>query len=211
MDGETLESRLECLRDGGWTVAVHNDYRVASAHFTFWLFTHPDGRYVKGEGPTDAEALDQVIWQAFPNPASTPATPGDAAPTCDGPECEGKCRTGSSGCDKECHLITNHFGLCICLTCDRRIASGDAAGTGTAVLDPYEKAGAEAYLEHPRPPLDADVMCECGAPRSEHTKIAANGEPAGCRAPSLEVAPPPGLNADGSLIGGVPFGESEKP
>lgn len=41
-------------------VAVHNDYRLNGELMTFWLFTTPDGRAVKGEGRTDAEALDQV-------------------------------------------------------------------------------------------------------------------------------------------------------
>ena len=48
------------LRAQGWAVAVHNDYRQDGESHTFWLFTHPDGRYAKGEGRTDAEALAQV-------------------------------------------------------------------------------------------------------------------------------------------------------
>jgi len=41
-------------------VAVHNDYRLNGEAMTFWLLTHPDGRWVKGEGKTDAEALNQI-------------------------------------------------------------------------------------------------------------------------------------------------------
>lgn len=48
------------LRALGLVVAVHNDYRLAGDRHTFWLFTHPDGWWVKGEGRTDAEALDQI-------------------------------------------------------------------------------------------------------------------------------------------------------
>lgn len=48
------------LRAAGWTVAVHNDYCLGNIAHTFWLFTHGDGRYVKGEGRTDTEALDQI-------------------------------------------------------------------------------------------------------------------------------------------------------
>ena len=48
------------IREAGWNVAVHNDYRLDGEVFTFWLFTHPDGRWVRGEGKTDAEALRQV-------------------------------------------------------------------------------------------------------------------------------------------------------
>ena len=47
------------LRADGWVVAVHNDYRQNDTPHTFWLLTHPDGRWIKGEGATDAEALTQ--------------------------------------------------------------------------------------------------------------------------------------------------------
>ncbi len=50
------------IRAAGWFVAVHNDYRLNGELWTFWLFTK-DGRAVKGEGRTDAEALDQVREQ----------------------------------------------------------------------------------------------------------------------------------------------------
>jgi hypothetical protein len=50
------------LRALGWTVAVHNDYRKDGEPFTFWLLTK-DGRALKGEGRTDAEALDAVRRQ----------------------------------------------------------------------------------------------------------------------------------------------------
>ena len=48
---------LSDLREAGWRVAVHNDYRLHGKDCTFWLFTHPDGRWVKGEGATDWQAL----------------------------------------------------------------------------------------------------------------------------------------------------------
>lgn len=49
----------EDIRQLGWTVAVHNDYRSYGKSHTFWLFTK-DGRAVKGEGRNDAAALDCV-------------------------------------------------------------------------------------------------------------------------------------------------------
>lgn len=58
------EAALAQLRDLGWTVGVHNDYRLAGNSMTFWLLTHPDGRYVKGEGLTDADALSQCYIEA---------------------------------------------------------------------------------------------------------------------------------------------------
>ena len=47
------------IRAQGWSVAVHNDYRLNGVVHTFWLFTHPDGYWVKGEGSSDTEALDK--------------------------------------------------------------------------------------------------------------------------------------------------------
>lgn len=57
---------LDALRAQGWTVGVHNDYRLQGKAKTFWLLTHvASGRFVKGEGDTDAEALArcaELIW-----------------------------------------------------------------------------------------------------------------------------------------------------
>jgi hypothetical protein len=52
---------LALLRKQGWRVAVHNDYRQHGMDCTFWLLTHPSGRWVKGEGVSDALALDQAL------------------------------------------------------------------------------------------------------------------------------------------------------
>jgi hypothetical protein len=60
------------IRAAGWAVAVHNDYRLNGQAHTFWLFTKA-GRAVKGEGKTDAEALEQVraeIGLASPDSSS---------------------------------------------------------------------------------------------------------------------------------------------
>ena len=54
-----LASCPDDIRAAGYTVAVHNDYRQDGRPHTFWLFTD-DYRAVKGEGPTDAEALNIV-------------------------------------------------------------------------------------------------------------------------------------------------------
>jgi hypothetical protein len=51
---------VDDLRARGWSVAVHNDYRQGGEARTFWLLTHPDGRWAKGEGRTDAEALEKI-------------------------------------------------------------------------------------------------------------------------------------------------------
>lgn len=51
---------LSRLRASGWTVAVHNDYRLSGAFNTFWLLTRKDGMSAKGEGPSDDAALEQA-------------------------------------------------------------------------------------------------------------------------------------------------------
>lgn len=62
--GEDPIGMLNRLRDQGWAVAVHNDYWLAGERYTFWLFTHRDGRWIKGEGRTDAEALAKASADA---------------------------------------------------------------------------------------------------------------------------------------------------
>lgn len=59
-----MKARLETLRRDGWMVAVHNDYHLGGVFHTFWLFTHPQGVFIKGEGETDNEALMQCIEAA---------------------------------------------------------------------------------------------------------------------------------------------------
>lgn len=69
--------RLAQLRSEGWMVAIHNDYRINGEAMTFWLFTHPDGRWVKGEGKTDAEAVTSAAL-AGPAPSAAPEAPTEA-------------------------------------------------------------------------------------------------------------------------------------
>ena len=60
------------MREAGWRVAVHNDYRLNGEDHTFWLFTHPNGRWVKGEGRTDDDALAECVAAISQPPASSP-------------------------------------------------------------------------------------------------------------------------------------------
>lgn len=92
---------LEELRASGWTVAVHNDYRLGGKPMTFWLFTHHSGVWAKGEGSTDEEALAAARQQATERLAEkTPAT------------CEGRC--AKQGCDSRCSRPVGHEGYCSC-------------------------------------------------------------------------------------------------
>lgn len=52
---------LDMLRAYGWMVAVHNDYKLNGQPMTFWLFTHSNGKWIKGEAATDTEALG-ICW-----------------------------------------------------------------------------------------------------------------------------------------------------
>lgn len=50
------------LRKLGWSVAVHNDYKLNGENYTFWLMTK-NNVALKGEGKTDEEALNQIREQ----------------------------------------------------------------------------------------------------------------------------------------------------
>ncbi len=52
------------MREQGWSVAVHNDYRQDGQSMTFWLLTHPRAGNARGEGRSDAEALEQAHARA---------------------------------------------------------------------------------------------------------------------------------------------------
>jgi hypothetical protein len=52
-------ANAEDIRAQGWSVAVHNDYKIDGVSHTFWLFTK-NGQAIKGEGRTDADALYEV-------------------------------------------------------------------------------------------------------------------------------------------------------
>lgn len=57
-----MEALPDDIRAQGWAVVCHNDYRLKGQSYTFWSFSR--GReYIKGEGRTDAEALNQVRAQ----------------------------------------------------------------------------------------------------------------------------------------------------
>jgi hypothetical protein len=64
----SLEPALARMREAGWVVAVHNDYKLHGEPHTFWGFTR-GVLFVKGEGPTDSEALDEAYAAASNFPA----------------------------------------------------------------------------------------------------------------------------------------------
>lgn len=61
----TVDYFLGLFRCNGWSVAVHNDYRLNGESMTFYLLTHPRGIYAKGEGKTDLEALQAAHKEAI--------------------------------------------------------------------------------------------------------------------------------------------------
>ena len=88
------------IRAVGWAVAVHNDYRQHGVAMTFWLFTRADpeptgdgdghGRYARGEGPTDADALN-AVRVAVGLPILPPIEGEYFATYCDGPHTPPQC------------------------------------------------------------------------------------------------------------------------
>ena len=74
---------LDELRARGWTVAIHNDYRIGHDPRTFWLLTHPNGRWVKGEAETDEKAIrhcrDQIERYSFEEAPSATIMETDGA------------------------------------------------------------------------------------------------------------------------------------
>lgn len=67
------DCQCDDLRAAGWTVAVHNDYRLNDQPHTFWLLTRGT-TCVKGEGRTDAEALNAIRAELALREAATDAT-----------------------------------------------------------------------------------------------------------------------------------------
>lgn len=65
-DEAELTKLLKEIRGARWSVAVHNDYRQNGKTYTFWLFTHVSGRWLKGEGQTDVEAITNAFPTGIP-------------------------------------------------------------------------------------------------------------------------------------------------
>lgn len=62
---KTIDQLETELRSLGWAIAVHNDYRLQGQKYTFYLWTHPNGRWIKGEGHQgQTAALEDCLAQA---------------------------------------------------------------------------------------------------------------------------------------------------
>ena len=62
--GVSTDKYLSMLRADGWVIAIHNDYHLNQLFHTFYLFTNKNGRWVKGEGLTDREALHEAFEES---------------------------------------------------------------------------------------------------------------------------------------------------
>lgn len=51
------------LRQLGFTVTVHNDYRLGGVAHTYWHLSDSKNQGYIGEGRSDADALDQIRHQ----------------------------------------------------------------------------------------------------------------------------------------------------
>ena len=101
---------LARAREKGWTVAVHNDYRQNGNPMTFWLLTHPCGRWLKGEGKTDDAAL-ALIDAAL------------AEPDAPGVERIAQLLIDSGDCDWEGAKAPCHPTACFCMKQARAVAA----------------------------------------------------------------------------------------
>jgi hypothetical protein len=54
---------LSILRNDGWMVARHNDYKLGGIARTVWLVINDKGQYVLGDGKTDMDALRVIKHQ----------------------------------------------------------------------------------------------------------------------------------------------------
>ena len=83
-EAKLREALVDDLRQQGWSVAVHNDYRQDGRYVTFWLLTRRNGHWIKGEGETDAQALNQcraALADGGPgNSASSPSSTKEPKP-----------------------------------------------------------------------------------------------------------------------------------
>jgi hypothetical protein len=110
------------LRAQGWSVAVHNDYRLNGEPHTFWLFTK-DGRAVKGEGRTDADALN-AIRAALASPSVPQEKVQEAQEAGLTPHAPIRCECEACGSSTVCELTDDvlgcaHCGKNLCYACRR--------------------------------------------------------------------------------------------
>ena len=54
---QSLDETLAELRKMGWTVAAHHEFEMQKQLRSFWLFTHPCGKWIKAEGAVSSELL----------------------------------------------------------------------------------------------------------------------------------------------------------
>lgn len=58
---------LSDMRRDGWSVVVHNDYKLHGERHTFWALAKGP-HMVKGEGPSDQHAFDEIRAAVFSTP-----------------------------------------------------------------------------------------------------------------------------------------------
>ena len=57
MSDQSLEDTLHTVRLMKWRVSVHYEFETHGLLQSFWLFTHPCGKWIKAEGPAASEVL----------------------------------------------------------------------------------------------------------------------------------------------------------
>lgn len=136
---------LHDLRASGWMVAVHNDYRLNGKRMTFWLLTHDSGRWIKGEGSTDTDALEAAWnWTAgVPARAASPAAeqPPTQGDTDEQPRNDVRTGTAREGATGSVTVEDSHAHEADAQEVDRHLRRFGGQGTG-----PVESSGADGVL-----------------------------------------------------------------
>lgn len=77
-EGWVLDDEIRAIRRLGWTVAVHNDYRLDGRNHTYWLFTKGEQcRQAECPVEDEAKALSALRKRlaALPSPPAEEAKP----------------------------------------------------------------------------------------------------------------------------------------
>ena len=57
--------QLDMLKERGWLIAVHSQHKRDGLPYSSWLFIHPNGRWIKGEGHSDEQAVQNAYAQSL--------------------------------------------------------------------------------------------------------------------------------------------------
>lgn len=71
----SISTVLNAMREGEWSLAAHADFEQDGKRRVFWLWTHPYGGWIRGEGATDRESLLDCIAVMTKGRAASASSP----------------------------------------------------------------------------------------------------------------------------------------